>query len=227
MGNAVPVVNALSELRAILGPKGYSDDQDLISPWLTDWRGRFTGAAAALLSPATTEEVAAIVGIAAKYRLSLVPQGGNSGMVAGATPNSSGDQLILSMRRMNNITAIDADTGLISCEAGVILHADATAQKVAEKFSIQSSVATEENWSTEYGVLEMNVGVVDSLDAAADHIARFGTKHTEAIVTENQENAARFIALSDCAAVMVNTSTRFTDGEQMGFGAEIGISNQI
>jgi glutamate-5-semialdehyde dehydrogenase len=111
-------------------------------------------------------------------------------------------------------------------EAGVILHADATAQKVAEKFNIQSTVATEENWSTEYGVLEMNVGVVDSLDAAIDHIARFGTKHTEAIVTENKENASRFIALSDCAAVMVNTSTRFTDGEQMGFGAEIGISNQ-
>ncbi len=111
-------------------------------------------------------------------------------------------------------------------EAGVILHTDATVQKVAEKFTIQSTLATEENWSTEYGVLEMNVGVVDSLDAAVDHISRFGTKHTEAIVTENKENASRFIALSDCAAVMVNTSTRFTDGEQMGFGAEIGISNQ-
>jgi FAD/FMN-containing dehydrogenase len=122
MGNTVPDVNALSELRSILGPKGYSDDQDVISPWLTDWRGRFTGAAAALLSPATTEEVAAIVRVAAKYRLSLVPQGGNSGMVAGATPNSSGNQLILSMRRMNNITAIDADAGLINCEAGVILQ---------------------------------------------------------------------------------------------------------
>jgi len=118
----VPDVNALSELRSILGPKGYSDDQDVISPWLTDWRGRFKGAAAALLSPATTQEVTAIVRIAAKYRLSLVPQGGNSGMVAGATPNSSGNQLILSMRRMNNITAIDADAGLISCEAGVILQ---------------------------------------------------------------------------------------------------------
>ncbi|CAB4339960.1 MAG: glutamate-5-semialdehyde dehydrogenase [Actinobacteria bacterium] len=111
-------------------------------------------------------------------------------------------------------------------DAGVIIHADATAQKVAEKFSIASTVATDENWSTEYGVLEMNVGVVDSVDAAADHIAKFGTNHTEAIVTENKANAARFIALSDCAAVMVNTSTRFTDGEQMGFGAEIGISNQ-
>jgi glutamate-5-semialdehyde dehydrogenase len=111
-------------------------------------------------------------------------------------------------------------------DAGVILHADSTAQKVAEKFGITATAATEENWRTEYGILEMNVGVVDSVDAAADHIANYGTNHTEAIVTENKANADRFIALSDCAAVMVNTSTRFTDGEQMGFGAEIGISNQ-
>ena len=111
-------------------------------------------------------------------------------------------------------------------DAGVILHADSTAQKVAEKFGITATAATEENWRTEYGILEMNVGVVDSGDAAADHIAKYGTNHTEAIVTENKANADRFIALSDCAAVMVNTSTRFTDGEQMGFGAEIGISNQ-
>ena len=111
-------------------------------------------------------------------------------------------------------------------DAGVILHTDATAQKVAEKFNIAATIATDENWSTEYGVLEMNVGVVDSVDAAADHIAQYGTNHTEAIVTEDKAAATRFIALSDCAAVMVNTSTRFTDGEQMGFGAEIGISNQ-
>jgi glutamate-5-semialdehyde dehydrogenase len=111
-------------------------------------------------------------------------------------------------------------------DAGVILHADATAQKVAEKFGIASTAATDENWCTEYGILEMNVGVVDSVEAASDHIAKYGTNHTEAIVTENKANADRFIALSDCAAVMVNTSTRFTDGEQMGFGAEIGISNQ-
>ena len=111
-------------------------------------------------------------------------------------------------------------------DAGVILHTDATAQKVAEKFNIAATIATDENWATEYGVLEMNVGVVDSVDAAADHIAQYGTNHTEAIVTEDKAAAARFIALSDCAAVMVNASTRFTDGEQMGFGAEIGISNQ-
>ena len=111
-------------------------------------------------------------------------------------------------------------------DAGVVLHSDATAQKVAEKFGIASTPATDANWCTEYGILEMNVGVVDSVDAAADHIAKYGTNHTEAIVTENKANADRFIALADCAAVMVNTSTRFTDGEQMGFGAEIGISNQ-
>ncbi|MEY4469174.1 MAG: hypothetical protein RLZZ87_498 [Actinomycetota bacterium] len=111
-------------------------------------------------------------------------------------------------------------------DAGVALHSDSTAQKVAEKFGIPSTLATEDNWCTEYGILEMNVAVVDSVDGAADHIAKYGTNHTEAIVTENQASADRFIALADCAAVMVNASTRFTDGEQMGFGAEIGISNQ-
>ena len=109
-------------------------------------------------------------------------------------------------------------------EAGVVLHGDS--QVIALAGSIPVAQATEENWCTEYGTLEMNVAVVDDVDAASAHIAKCGTQHTEAIVTENKANAARFIALSDCAAVMVNTSTRFTDGEQMGFGAEIGISNQ-
>ena len=111
-------------------------------------------------------------------------------------------------------------------DAGVVLHVDATTEAVAKSLDIDVTQVTEENWGTEYGVLEMNVGVVDSLDAAVDHIATFGTQHTEAIVTEDKESARRFIAMSDCAAVMVNASTRFTDGEQMGFGAEIGISNQ-
>jgi glutamate-5-semialdehyde dehydrogenase len=110
--------------------------------------------------------------------------------------------------------------------AGVLLHCDQAAESVAQSLAIDVTRATEQNWGTEYGVLEMNVGVVDSLESAIDHIATFGTQHTEAIVTEDKESARRFIAMSDCAAVMVNASTRFTDGEQMGFGAEIGISNQ-
>ena len=111
-------------------------------------------------------------------------------------------------------------------QAGVKLHCDEESLHVAHDLNIPAELATEESWSTEYGVLEMNVAVVPSLLAAADHILKFGTNHTEAIVTESETNASQFIALSDCAAVMVNASTRFTDGEEMGFGAEIGISNQ-
>ena len=111
-------------------------------------------------------------------------------------------------------------------EARVKLNVDSAVAKIAQANNIDVSIANEANWSTEYNALEMNVAVVPNLLAASDHIAKYGTKHTEAIVTESEANAAKFIALSDCAAVMVNASTRFTDGEQMGFGAEIGISNQ-
>lgn len=111
-------------------------------------------------------------------------------------------------------------------ESGVVLHADAEAAKAAELLGIRAQAATAADWATEYGVLEMNVGVVDSVEEASAHIAKYGTNHTESIVTENKETAEKFVKLSDCAAVMINASTRFTDGEQMGFGAEIGISNQ-
>ncbi|MEJ6626988.1 MAG: glutamate-5-semialdehyde dehydrogenase [Actinomycetes bacterium] len=110
--------------------------------------------------------------------------------------------------------------------AKVKLNVDAAVAKIAQINNVDVSIANEANWSTEYNALEMNVAIVPNLLAASDHIAKYGTKHTEAIVTESESNAAKFIALSDCAAVMVNASTRFTDGEQMGFGAEIGISNQ-
>ena len=111
-------------------------------------------------------------------------------------------------------------------DAKVKLNVDEEVAKIAGANQITVNLASEANWSTEYNSLEINVAIVPNLLAASDHIAKYGTKHTEAIVTQSQENAAKFIALSDCAAVMVNTSTRFTDGEQMGFGAEIGISNQ-
>jgi glutamate-5-semialdehyde dehydrogenase len=111
-------------------------------------------------------------------------------------------------------------------EAGVVLHCDDASLAIAKSVGIPATLATAENFCTEYGTLEINVAIVESVDAASAHIAKFGTQHTEAIISENDHNVKRFIALADCAAVMVNTSTRFTDGEQMGFGAEIGISNQ-
>jgi glutamate-5-semialdehyde dehydrogenase len=86
--------------------------------------------------------------------------------------------------------------------------------------------ATEDDWADEFLALELAVRVVPSLDAAVEHIARYGTGHSEAIVTGDLAAAERFTREVDAAAVVVNASTRFVDGEEFGFGAEIGISTQ-
>jgi glutamate-5-semialdehyde dehydrogenase len=86
--------------------------------------------------------------------------------------------------------------------------------------------ATEEDWETEYLSLDIAMKVVDSLDDALDHIRRYSTGHTESIITTDSRNAERFLAEVDSAVVMVNASTRFTDGSEFGFGAEVGISTQ-
>jgi FAD/FMN-containing dehydrogenase len=114
--------NMLTPLQNLLGPSGYRDDPEELAPWLTDWRGRYTGKAAAMLSPANTAEVAEIVKFASAHRIALVPQGGNSGMVAGATPDQSGDSLLLSLRRMNKFVSIDPASGDAVVEAGLILQ---------------------------------------------------------------------------------------------------------
>ena len=114
--------NMLTPLQNLLGPAGYRDDPEELAPWLTDWRGRYTGKAAAMLSPSSTADVAEIMKFAAAHRIALVPQGGNSGMVAGATPDQSGDSLLLSLRRMNKMVSIDAASGDAIVEAGLILQ---------------------------------------------------------------------------------------------------------
>jgi len=111
-------------------------------------------------------------------------------------------------------------------EEKVVIHGDAESVAAAKSLGIEAALATEENWSTEYGVLEINVRVVDGVNQAAEHIRKYGTNHTEAIVSENPKTIESFINQMDAAAIMINASTRFTDGEEMGFGAEIGISNQ-
>ncbi|MFT3968572.1 MAG: FAD-binding oxidoreductase [Sphingobium sp.] len=104
-------------------PQGrVTDDPELIAPWTADWRGKYHGAAAAILSPRTVEEVAAIVRIAAEHGVPLVPQGGNTSMVGGATPPADGRALILSLRAMDAIRSLDTDANLAVCEAGVILQ---------------------------------------------------------------------------------------------------------
>jgi len=110
--------------------------------------------------------------------------------------------------------------------AGVIINVDNASKVIADKLNIKVNSANEESWSTEYGNLEINLAQVSDVMGAVDHIAKYGTNHTEAIVAEDKEVILIFTSLNDCAAIMVNASTRFTDGGQMGFGAEIGISNQ-
>jgi len=90
----------------------------------------------------------------------------------------------------------------------------------------EAVAATEEDWKTEYYSLDLSVKVVADLDEALAHIAQYSTKHTESIITESNSNAERFLAEVDAAVVMVNASTRFTDGGEFGFGAEVGISTQ-
>jgi glutamate-5-semialdehyde dehydrogenase len=86
--------------------------------------------------------------------------------------------------------------------------------------------ATDDDYGTEYLAMEMSAAVVPSIEAAIDHIRTYSSHHTDAIVTESTRAAQRFVAEVDSAAVMVNASTRFTDGGEFGFGAEIGISTQ-
>jgi FAD/FMN-containing dehydrogenase len=123
----------LAEAAALLGARGLTADPDLVTPWLTDWRGRFTGRALALASPANTGEVAELVKLCAHHGIPIVPQGGNSSMSGGATPDESGRSLLLSLRRMNAIRALDTTSRQVTCEAGVVLqtlHVAAEAQRL-------------------------------------------------------------------------------------------------
>jgi glutamate-5-semialdehyde dehydrogenase len=106
--------------------------------------------------------------------------------------------------------------------AGVTVHGDEAWQRLGDEVV----AATDEDWSEEYLSYDIAAAVVADLDAAVAHIRRWSSGHTEAIVTRDQGAARRFVALVDSTAVMVNASTRFTDGSQFGFGAEIGISTQ-
>lgn len=110
-------------------------------------------------------------------------------------------------------------------KAGVTLHADERV-RAALPSSVESVPATDEDWATEYMDLDLAVGMVDSLDEAVKHIRRWTTGHTEAIITNDLANAERFISEIDSASVIVNASTRFTDGGELGLGAEVGISTQ-
>lgn len=112
----------LSEAALLLGPKGLITDPAETAPWLTDWRGRYTGKAIGIASPKTTAELSELVKLCARHRVPIVPQGGNSGMSGGATPFEDGAEIVISLRRMNRIVALDPAGRTATCEAGVILQ---------------------------------------------------------------------------------------------------------
>lgn len=112
----------LEELGDALGAQAMTRDPDLVTPWLTDWRGRYHGAALAMVSPRSTADVARLVQICARHRVPIVPQGGNSGMCGGATPDASGRAVLLSLRQMNAIRRLDAEAGLVVADAGLVLQ---------------------------------------------------------------------------------------------------------
>jgi FAD/FMN-containing dehydrogenase len=151
--------------RERLGPKAVVTDSSEIEPWATDWRGRVHGATPAILSPASTEEVAEIVRLAAELRVPLVPQGGNTGMAAGATPPADGSALLLSMRRMNRIRSISAENRLAVAEAGVVL---ATLHDAAHEVGMRFPLTLGARGSC-------TIGGLTSTNAGGTQVLKFGT----------------------------------------------------
>ena len=113
---------SLSQLSKIVGPERVLTSPQDTAPYLTDWRARFTGRALAVLLPSNTGQVAAIVAACAEKRIPIVPQGGNTGLAGGATPDKSGDAIVLSLKRMNRVREVDPINGTITVEAGCVLH---------------------------------------------------------------------------------------------------------
>jgi FAD/FMN-containing dehydrogenase len=116
-------------LKAVVGPKGWSDDDQELAPHLTDWRRLYSGRAALLLRPANTDEVSRLVALCAQAGAAIVPQSGNTGLVGGQIPSPAGDQILLSLSRLNRVLAVDALDNTITVEAGCVL---ANVQQAAE-----------------------------------------------------------------------------------------------
>jgi FAD/FMN-containing dehydrogenase len=169
-----PSAAFLAEAADLLGPRGLTTDPERMDAWLTDWRGRYTGRALALASPASTAEVAALVRLCAAHRIPIVPQGGNSGMAGGATPDATGTALLLSLRRMDAIRTLDAEAGQIVCEAGVILqHLHEAAEAADMRFPL-----------TLGGKGSATIGGLVSTNAGGTQVLRHGTMRAQVLGLE-------------------------------------------
>lgn len=164
----------LSEALTLLGPRGLTADTELMEPWLTDWRGRYTGAARALASPADAQGLAELVKLCARHGVPIVPQGGNSGMSGGATPDASGAALIVSLRRMNAIRRLDPQARTVVCEAGVILQ---SLHEAAEAHGLRFPL-------TLGGKGSATVGGLISTNAGGTQVLRHGSMRAQVLGIE-------------------------------------------
>lgn len=153
------------QLDDILGVKGVVRDPFELAPWVTDWRDRYHGRALALVAPADREQLQAVVRLAAANRVPLVPQGGNTSMVGGATPDESGTALIVSLRRMNCIRSIDAAAMTATVDAGVIL---ADLHQAAADHGLRFPLSLGARGSA-------TIGGLISTNAGGTQVLRFGT----------------------------------------------------
>jgi FAD/FMN-containing dehydrogenase len=172
MNSAAP--SFLTEAEALLGPRGLTRDAERLAPWLTDWRGRYTGTALALASPASAEELAALVRLCASHAVGIVPQGGNSGMSGGATPDSRGEQLLVSLRRMNAIRGINREAMQATCEAGVVLQ---TLHEAAEAEGLRFAL-------TLGGKGSATIGGLIATNAGGSQVLRHGTMRAQVLGLE-------------------------------------------
>jgi FAD/FMN-containing dehydrogenase len=164
----------LAEAADLLGPRGLTTDPERMAPWLTDWRGRYAGRALALASPGSTAEVAALVRLCAAHGIPIVPQGGNSGMAGGATPDASGTAIVLSLRHMNTIRSVSAETGEAVCEAGVILQ---TLHDAAEANGMRFAL-------TLGGKGSATIGGLIATNAGGTQVLRHGTMRAQVLGIE-------------------------------------------
>ena len=151
--------------REKLGSKAVITDSQDIEPWVIDWRGRVHGASPAILAPVSTDEVVQIVRLAADHRVPLVPQGGNTGMAAGATPPADGSAILLSTRRLNRIRSISAENRLAIAEGGVVL---ATLHEAADEAGMRFPLTLGARGSC-------TVGGLTSTNAGGTQVLKFGT----------------------------------------------------
>jgi FAD/FMN-containing dehydrogenase len=201
-----PDATFLAALEARLGPKGFTRDPQEMEPWLSDWRGRVHGRAAALLSPANVDEVQAIVQRAAEARVAIVPQGGNSSMVAGATPSTDGHALLLSLRRMNAIRSLSPEDNVAVAEAGVILSdLHEAAARIGRRFPLSLGAKG-----------TARIGGLISTNAGGTQVLRFGTMRSLVVGIEAVlPSGERFDGLS-----ALRKDNRGYDLRQLLVGAE-------